>query len=215
MDAVTKAEAELLGPARKCNPGQFNSVVGDFFAEMCAVGKLSTFAYSHFEPIPPAATKTPDYRCIANSRPGCLEFKNIRAPQTILDTFSDLLPAHLQANPLLRSKRIVLTYYWDNTVTDEQREEIDTFLTTLDLSKPHHDLKLSGEVHVKVGIVEGDGSVMMTRGISIGDSTFVEEDKLMKKVDTVVEKAVLQLRQFDCEERVLAINIMTADMMLP
>jgi hypothetical protein len=214
-DAVAKAETELVGPARKCSPGQFNAVLGDFFAEMCAVGALSRKGYSSFQPIPPAKTKTPDYRCNVNFHSACVEFKNIRAPRTILDTFIDLLPDKLQANPALRKKRIVLTYYWDNTVTDGQREEIDTFLTTLDTSSTNHDLDLSGEVKVKVGLVDGDGSIMMTRGVRPGDWTFVEEDKLMNKVEAVVEKAVGQLRQFDCEERVLAINVMTADMMMP
>jgi len=144
-----------------------------------------------------------------------VEFKNIRAPRTILDTFIDLLPAQLQSNPALRKKGIVLTYYWDNTVTDEQREEIDTFLTTLDTSSSNQDLYLPGGVHVRVGLLDGNGSITMTRGVRQGDWAFVEEDKLMNKVEVVVDKAVGQLRHFDCEERVLALNVMTADMMMP
>jgi len=50
-DAVAKAETELVGPARKCNPGQFNAVLGDFL-QRCAQSGLfqerSTPAFSRY-----------------------------------------------------------------------------------------------------------------------------------------------------------------------
>ena len=215
-DAIIKVKAELVGPARKSKPGQFNSVMGDFFAEMCAVGRLSINGYSEFVPVPTGRKKTPDYQCIVKSKRGCLEFKNIRAPQTILDTFSDLLKERLQTNAALASKKFALTYYCDNTVTDEQREEIDTYLTTFDASSCRdRELCLAGDVNLKVVFSEGAGTVMLTRGINAGEEPFVREDRLMDKIQGVVEKAVEQLRSFECEYRVLAMNIMTADMMLP
>lgn len=218
-DAVAKAEADLLGPSRKCEPGQFNAVMGDFFAEISVVGELSKRGYSAFISIPRGRDKSYDYECLKNSVPTCMEFKNIRAPVTIMDAFDHLLKEKLRIYPALRCVRLVLTVYSDNTATDTQWEQIDNFLSSIADGRavPHiHDLTLTGDVSVRVEVQKGTGTVMMTRSRRAGEvSPFVNVERFMSKVENTIKKALGQLCGCYKKQRVLAMNVMSPDATIP
>ncbi len=155
-EAVAKARFDLLGPARKCDPGQFNAVMGDFFGEMATVGELSKHGYSNFVSIATGREKTVDYECDKNGAPACVEVKNIPAPVTIFDAFKELFDEKRDVHPELRSVLLVLRCRDDNTATDEQYEEIDNFLASIAANPaPHYyRLALSGNVDVEVEVKE-------------------------------------------------------------
>jgi hypothetical protein len=69
---------------------------------------------------------------------------------------------------------------------------------------------------VRVEVQKGKGTVMMTRGVHVGEmSPFVDVEKFMVKVQGTINKALAQLDGCEEQQRVLAMNIMSPDATIP
>lgn len=223
LDAVVSAESAAakatadLHRVRNATSGEFNGALGDFFAEMSIVVALAKRGYSEFKPFPTTKTKSFDYKCRKGGAEACLECKNIRAPITLFDTFSRVMIERRRVHPSLQSMNLVLRIYSDNTVTDEQAEAIDTFITLLGTGEtPPPVLMLPGDVPVEISIQEGHGTTMLFRSMGADDVTpYVDHEKFIAKIRDTVRKGVAQLAVCPESVQVLGMNIMSPDATIP
>jgi hypothetical protein len=233
--AIEKIKAELLGTARRNSRYDLNARLADLFVEIAAVAALSRRGCSHFVPlVPPVARKgkpesRPDFKMSMRSqdsadgelRDAYLEVKNLRAPIGISDTFARLYRELVPIYPSLSRCFIRITHYSDNTIEDDQAEWIEEFLLSLAASPTpsSRGLKMpSGiEIDIEVAIVDSKGGVCLIRplGGDHPDGPFIDRQALEKKVADTVRKAISQLSPYAPNHRMLAINISTADSILP
>jgi hypothetical protein len=191
-------------------PKDFDSYLGDFDAEMCAVRELGKIGYSEFEPVlTKLDEKTVDYCAKLESVEVAIEVKNLRAPITILDVFASSLRAELAANPSLYSFRLSLTYYSDNTVTPVQRHEIISYVQKIaGRTPPFVDkLELSGRVEVTVRVEQGFGEAMMSRGEGFDRYGEVSLPGFLNKVEFHARTAISQFATEPDIKHVLVLNI--------
>ncbi len=141
-----------------------------------------------------------------------LECKNIRAPITLFDLLDSLFKEKKLVHPALRSIRLVVRLYTDNTATEEQAAAIDNVLTALASgSHPPPVVILPDDIPMEVEVHEGDGTVMMFRSMGPDDSgPYVDHDRFMAKVSSTIRAGLKQLASRD-GIRVLGLNIMSPD----
>lgn len=206
---AVKAQNDLMGRVNSARDN-FDSYLGDFDAEMCAVRELGNIGYSNFEPVLTRPDdKTVDYWAIFQSENVAIEVKNLRAPITILDMFASSLRAEFARSPKLYPLRVHLTYYSDNTVTNVQREEITNYVRNLSGRTPPFidKVKLNGEIDVTVRVEQGSGEAMMSRGEGFGRYGELSLPGFLNKVEFHTRTALLQFATEPDRKHVLVLNI--------
>jgi hypothetical protein len=207
--AASKAQNDLMGRVNSSREN-FDSYLGDFDAEMCAVRELGKIGYSNFEPVLTKIDgKTVDYRADFEATTAAIEVKNLRAPVTLLDVFASALLAELAKKPSLYPFRLNLTYYSDNTVTTVQRDEIVRYVRRLAGRIPPFvdKVKLNGGVEVTVRVEQGSGEAMMSRGEGFGRYGEVSLPGFLNKVEFHARTATSQFASEPNRKHVLVLNI--------
>jgi hypothetical protein len=212
--ARQKVEEDLLGRAASCSSSEFDDHWGDFYAEISAVNELSkTKRFEQFVPILPPDPRTYDYDALGGGNTFAIEVKNARPPVTITDAFAAASIKHSEFSQL----RIVLRYYWDNTVTRQQIQQIEAFVNELKECCPGYSnhLCLAHDVIVTVELLKGRGDVIMMRGLGGScPEPELNEAGLLKKVSDQAEKAMKQLSSSCAMKKILVMNLVTPDGMI-
>jgi hypothetical protein len=226
--ALAGLDDDLRRIAQTSGPSIFDGRLKDALAEVCAVVELFSRGASGFERIAPPrgqGHKAPDFRCFINNDAGQpevwhVEVKNFRAPIGIVDVLKTLYDERAKSNPEILNRRIEVSHYWDNTVTEEQRRAIETLFDRISTCPLPFDtiLRIDDEdkqIEVDVRVREGMG-VKGIRGIG-GEKPwgpFTKQDKFIAHAEEKILKGVNQLKAWSDRNLLLVLNIESPDAMV-
>lgn len=210
-DARKKAEADLMGPARRSPYLGFQNCLGDFYAELAAITELSKLGYHQFRARHASSQgKAYDYDARLSEEQVCIEVKHLRPPRTLVDVFFDEVGRLAISEGEHYPFNLAIEYFYDNTVTAEQEERVLSFLASVrGRTAPFTDtITFADGTVAQVNARLGYCTAMRLGSRGVDDPETFNVDGLLNKVKEKAERACAQMSEADCR-KVLVLNINT------
>jgi hypothetical protein len=208
VDGRRKCEADLRGnvtrPAE--GPSGFNGACGDVLAEIAAIRMLAGRAYDRFRALSTGTDKTSDYEVYFRDDRACIEVKNMRPTETVLNLFDQAIREAYKAEPAQFAFNIAVEYPFDTRPTGQQMSAVKQCVASMRGRTPPfiEPLDLQDAI-VQITVVKGYGTACMTRRLTLDSPESLDKQRFLNKVRDKALEAMGQMRDDTCL-KVLVLN---------